>query len=91
MAQLCALPAAIAVAHPVVPSTVEGGLACPSSYSQQTTARVPDWMAQRVCPPTAIADALPAVPSTEGGGGKTGAELLPQQMTAPVPDWIAQL
>ncbi len=62
-------PAAIALALPVVPSTDPGGLAAPKESSpQQTTALVPDWIAQLWRPPPAIALALPVLPLTDAGG-----------------------
>jgi hypothetical protein len=70
MAQLKLLPAAIAEATPVVPST-EGGGVVPRRWllyqPQQTTALVPAWMAQ-LCQPAATTEAVPVVPFTEAGG-----------------------
>jgi hypothetical protein len=58
---------------------------------QQTTAPLPDWMAQLWDEPAEIAEALPAAPFTEAGGVACPISLAPQQTTTPLPDWIAQL
>jgi hypothetical protein len=80
----------MAVAVPVLPFTVGGGVALPLELlPQHTTAWVPAWMAQPNKLPLAIALAVPAVPFTEAGGNPAG-PVLPQQITAPFSAWTAQ-
>ena len=83
----------MALAVPLVPSTVTGGVDCPlfPLLPQQTTAPVSAWIAQLWELPAAMALAVPAVPFTESGGVDSPSASSPQQTTAPVVATIAQL
>src|SRR5262245_48200500 len=67
------------IAPPASAPTESGGEG--RTLPQQTTARVPDWIAQPAVSPTARAVAVPPTPFTVSGGVAFPSE--PQQTTAP--------